>query len=92
MISPPGENFADALPDPLSITGRGMGINSSHAGEGSTTGATEAETVVGTSGAVAVIAASTATEVAANLTSSEPSVEGRIVLPSGSTLAARSSA
>ena len=75
MISPTGENSADVLSDPLSITGRGMGINSSHAGVGSTTGATEAEMVAGTSGAVTVIAASMTTEVAANLTSSEPSVE-----------------
>ena len=75
MISPAGENSADVLPDPLSITGRGMGINSSRAGVGSTTGATEAEMVAGTSGAVTVVAASMAPEVAANLTSSKPSVE-----------------
>ena len=72
MISLPGENSADALPDPFSIIGRGMGINSSRAGVGSTTGATEAEMVTDTSGAVTVVAASMATEVATNLTSSEP--------------------
>ena len=63
------------LPDPLSITGREMEINSSRAGVRPTTGAAEAEMVADTSGVVTVVAASLATEVAANLTSSEPSVE-----------------
>ena len=77
MISLVGENSADVLPDPLSITGREMGINSSRAEVGATTGAVEAEMVAGTSGTVtAVVAASMTTEVTANLASSEPSVGG----------------
>ena len=75
MISLAGENSADVLPDPLSITGREMEINSSRAGVRPTTGAAEAEMVADTFGVVIVVSASTAPEVTTNLTSSGPLVE-----------------
>ena len=75
MISLAGENSADVLPDPLSITGRETGIGSSCAGVRSTISSSDAEMVTDTFGAVIVVAASTATEVTANLATSGSSVE-----------------
>jgi len=72
MMSLTGENSADVLPDPLSMTGRETGINS---GVRPTIGSSGTEMVADTSGAVMVVAASAATGVTSNLATSGSPVE-----------------
>jgi len=65
-----GENSAEVLPDPLSMTGRETGIGSSCTGVRLMIGSSSTEIVADISGTVIIIAASTATGVTANLATS----------------------
>ena len=73
MMSLTGENSTNVLPDPLSMTGRETGVNSSCAGVRPMIGSSDTEMVADTSGAVIVV--STATEVTSNLATSGSPVE-----------------
>ena len=75
MMSLTGENSADILPDPLSMTGRETGIGSSCAGVRPMIGSPGTEVVADTPETVIVVAASTAIEVTANLVTSGSPVE-----------------
>ena len=68
MMSVAGDNPTDALPDPLSMTERETGTNSTCAGVRPIIGSSDAEVVVNTSGTVVVVTASTATEATTNST------------------------
>jgi len=62
------DNPADALPDPLFMTGRETGTNSTCTGVRPTTGSSDSEVIANTFGTVIVVVASTTTEATSNST------------------------
>jgi len=75
MMSLAGDNPANVLPNPLFMTEREAGTNSTHVGVRPTVGSSDTEVVTNTSGTVVVVATSTATEATANSTALGSPVE-----------------